>query len=393
MKILVTDANAKHALAIVRCLGRAGFPPWVLSFRKGSLSGASRYCRGEWVLPPYQSDAFPAALMNLLKTESIDLLVPVGTLAFKYLVPLKAEIERYSQMISVGPDKLNLCFSKQRTYDFAESLGIPVPKTTVPKSLEQVVSAFEQAGLSFPCVIKSPVEMGINVVDYAHDPDMLESKYRNMCAEHQFGPESGLPLLQEYLPGDGCGFFAVYQQGRCGPTFQHHRLREMPPSGGYSVASESYRDDRVQAYGKTLLDGLGWHGVAMVEFKMNARGLPVLMEINPKFWGSTDLALAAGVFFPLQLIKIARGETLHYASEYRYPFRYHWPLHGDLQHAFLNPRKAFAVLRDCFDLRVKSNLWWFRDVRPTLVMWRRFLREGLTAFFRFFKPTKNEIRS
>jgi predicted ATP-grasp superfamily ATP-dependent carboligase len=52
-----------------------------------------------------------------------------------------------------------------------------------------------------------------------------------------------------------------------------------------------------------LLDDLHWHGVAMVEFKQDAAdGLPKLMEINGRFWGSLQLAIDAGVDFPALLV-------------------------------------------------------------------------------------------
>src|SRR5206468_12795896 len=58
---------------------------------------------------------------------------------------------------------------------------------------------------------------------------------------------------------------------------------------------------------RTLLEALQWHGVAMVEFKRDARdGLPRLMEINGRFWNSLPLAIASGVDFPFLLYTLAR---------------------------------------------------------------------------------------
>ena len=55
---------------------------------------------------------------------------------------------------------------------------------------------------------------------------------------------------------------------------------------------------------------LAWHGVAMVECKRTPEGDFVLMEINAKFWGSHDLALAAGVNFPGDLVALLEGRAL-----------------------------------------------------------------------------------
>jgi len=57
---------------------------------------------------------------------------------------------------------------------------------------------------------------------------------------------------------------------------------------------------------KRLLDHVGWHGVAMVEFKLDERNnKPVLLEVNPRFWGSVYQAIAAGVDFPYLLYEMA----------------------------------------------------------------------------------------
>jgi predicted ATP-grasp superfamily ATP-dependent carboligase len=77
----------------------------------------------------------------------------------------------------------------------------------------------------------------------------------------------------------------------------HRRIREYPITGGASTAAESFYDPALRDLRLTLLRALNWHGVAMVEFKKDQRdGTHKL--INAKFWGSLDLAIAAGVDFP-----------------------------------------------------------------------------------------------
>ena len=80
-----------------------------------------------------------------------------------------------------------------------------------------------------------------------------------------------------------------------------------PPSGGVSVLCESVplRKPLVD-YALRILQSAAWHGVAMVEFKLDARsGIPHLMEVNGRFWGSLQLAIDAGVDFPWLLYQLA----------------------------------------------------------------------------------------
>ena len=82
-------------------------------------------------------------------------------------------------------------------------------------------------------------------------------------------------MVQECVAGEGQGVFALYNHGKPLVFFAHRRLREKPPSGGVSVFSESIPVDPVmEGYARTLLDHVGRHGVAMVEFKVAEDGTP-----------------------------------------------------------------------------------------------------------------------
>lgn len=146
----------------------------------------------------------------------------------------------------------------------------------------------------------------------------------------------------------------------------HRRVREVPPKGGISCCAESFYDPKLKDYGIRLLDNLGWHGVAMVEFRFDTRDNDYkLMEINPKFWGSLDLALTAGADFPYGLCQIGYGQALEYSEEYNRNLRFHW-LVNEAQHLCGRPSSIGDVLADLLNPRVKSNIR-LDDVWPNLV--------------------------
>ena len=364
LNILVTDATYKHALGIVRSLGKNGYKPFVLSSRKKSVCSYSKYAKGEILINQnYTKEELTAKLLE----HKIDLIILVGTNSFKKIVPWKKDLEKENiHIVSVDEDKLNIAFSKKETYAYAERVGVPIPRTYYPKKIKELDTIKDK--ITYPCVIKGLYEVGGNIVDYAANKNELKSKYVAICQKYHLTEEEGLPMLQEYITGVGCAFFAVYNQGECGFTFQHKRVREYPVSGGASVCAESYKNDLVEKYGKKLLDALSWHGVAMVEFKLNTEGTPVLMEINPKFWGSTDLALEAGVDFPKSLVDIYLGKTVPFTKEYQYPLRYHWPLDGEILHLISNPKSLFPIIIDSLNPKVKSNIWLFEDPMPSFRM-------------------------
>jgi predicted ATP-grasp superfamily ATP-dependent carboligase len=48
----------------------------------------------------------------------------------------------------------------------------------------------------------------------------------------------------------------------------------------------------------------------MVEFKDDTDGVPHVVEVNPKLWGSFDLSLASGVNFLDKLIQTVNGKKI-----------------------------------------------------------------------------------
>src|SRR4029077_11048979 len=114
------------------------------------------------------------------------------------------------------------------------------------------------------------------------------------------------------------------------------RLVENPPAGGASVLSESapvearLRDDAIR-----LLGPIGWHGVAMMEYKQDQNtGDFFLMEINGRFWGSLQLAIDAGVDFPFLAWQLATGRRPEVPRPYAVGVKNRW-LCGDVDHLLM----------------------------------------------------------
>jgi predicted ATP-grasp superfamily ATP-dependent carboligase len=154
--------------------------------------------------------------------------------------------------------------------------------------------------------------------------------------------------------------FVTYQDGRLCRIMSHRRIREFPPTGGESSCCEVADEPVLIDQTRRLMDALAWHGVAMVEYKRHeADGKFYLMEINPKFWGSLDLALAAGADFPGDLVRIAADETLPELPPLQGRLRFCWPLSSDLRHLWARPSDWRAVIGDALRPSVRTN------VRPT----------------------------
>ena len=345
--MLVTDGNERAALAVTRALGREGIEVIVGAETQRSLASASRYCRESFSYPsPYQDPrGFVNALLDVVRKQRVDALFPVSDIAMHVIGPEKTRFAGYTHIPTPDAETYSEISDKYRLMQQAVAQGVSIPETLfVPDGqLDSVIEEIRE----FPVVVKpgcSLVKEGQQwkktSVCYAESRDALMRLYREKSYLRQ--PS----LIQRRVVGEGQGLFVLMNQGLPLGMFAHRRLRERPPSGGVSVLRESIALPKAMVDATLkLLRRVKWHGVAMVEFKVDAVShRPLLMEINGRFWGSLQLAIDAGVNFPLRLFNLAMGKIeILPENGYRMGVKSRWLL-GDLDQLVMRLRKSDRVL-------------------------------------------------
>ena len=362
MKVLLTDGNFKHTLAAVRSLGKRGIEVTVLSHLPISISFYSKYCQHHVIAPaPEKDPRFADFLLAYVKKNQFDVLLPISFAAVMQVSRIRHELEKFVKIPLADAPSLGIAGSKERTIQYAEKIGVRTPKTWYPKT-ESDADAIAQE-VSYPAVIKGSEESGF--VRYANSPEELSEKFR-MIARYS-------PVIQEYITGEGYGFFALYNHGNARAMFMHKRIREYPVTGGPSAVAESIYDPELRDAGLKLLDALHWHGVAMVEFKKDKNtGKFVLMEINPKLWGSLGLAIASGVDFPYLTCRMAIDGDIDPVCTYQTGVKFRWLFPADLFHVMTNPRIMPQFISDFWDPAIRFDID-IHDIRPTII------QVGMTA--------------
>ena len=112
-----------------------------------------------------------------------------------------------------------------------------------------------------------------------------------------------------------------------------------------------------------LLSALGWVGFAMVEWKTDPRdGGARLLEVNPRFVGSLELAVRSGVDFPSLLYEVAVTGDCPEVRRYKVGQLCRWLFPGDLLHFLANPAR-FRLEPSFFRFRGPDLAYddWARD--------------------------------
>lgn len=356
-RILVLDANQRSALAVTRSLGRIP-EVTVVTADSGlaSLAGRSRHSHGYHQCP--SPEQRPLEFLSWIESAIVQLKI--------FAIFPVTEIT--SQLLLMNQNRLGNCHlpfadyqtimslaDKGKLLQSARAANIPVPDYRLFNTASEVrVEEFT----SFPAVIKpclSRVWTGERWISTQVQVVSTRGELSEVLADTPYLRHFPF-MIQAFIPGHGAGIFALYKYGEPLAYFSHRRIREKPPRGGVSVVSESTSvDTQLQDYAEALLSRVKWHGVAMVEFRVSEEGLPYLMEVNTRFWGSLQLAIDAGVDFPRLLWEITinkdddifEGEKMKGRPQpaYRIGQRLRWLL-GDLDSLYLTLRDPDFSARD-----------------------------------------------
>jgi predicted ATP-grasp superfamily ATP-dependent carboligase len=372
MRVLVTDGHFRKTLAVVRSLGRKGVEVTVGERTFLNTAFFSKYCSGRILYPSPRRHPGPFIdfLLRDIKKNRYACLFPMEEETLRLVSKYRSEISRHTYLLVPEFEKIEFVRDKGNLVRFAEAHGIPVPRTfysppapSMPRSaglrtgltpphqgggkkggLPEVALPLDGGGeggsvnfsdISVPAVIKPRISSGSFGIVYVQKKEDLAASYQSVHDRYPF------PLIQEYIP-DGGGTFGLSalfdEQSHVKAAFVHKKLRMYPIQGGPSTLREGVDHPGVMELGLSLLKALNWVGIAMVEFKVDPRdGVPKLMEVNPRFWGSLQLAIFSGVDFPYLILKMAKGERFEPLLHYETGKRCRWLLFGDILHFVNNP--------------------------------------------------------
>lgn len=378
-KVLIMDGNTRAALAATRSLGRKGVQVVVGDETKKTLSGASKYCSESFTYPSATTNlrAFLAAVKNECSRRGIQVIFPMTEVSMAAVLRHREQFEGFDLPFVEFPT-FDAITDKWNLLKLAQRLNITIPQTHYIADAQSLQRVYPM--LKFPLVLKPYRSMicangrcTAASVKYAESVRELESTVE----KYEYFRRSPF-LLQEYISGHGHGIFALYNQGKVVASFAHRRLRENPPSGGVSVLCESVeKNPEAWRMAKTILDDVGWHGVAMVEFKISSDGTPYLMEVNGRFWGSLQLAIDAGVDFPWLLYQMAIGRELDPVNGYAVGIKSRWLL-GDFARLckmlagnevppglrFTERMQSILHFMNFFDSNTRCEEGRWHDIRP-----------------------------
>ncbi|MDG6223218.1 MAG: ATP-grasp domain-containing protein [Candidatus Bathyarchaeota archaeon] len=262
--------------------------------------------------------SFMISLIKLAKTKKYSTIFPVYDTSLIPISENRKKLTPYVKLALPRHESLMKTIDKSETLKLAQTIGIPIPKTFYTKNTSDVEDAATK--IKYPAVIKPKRSWEFREKKtyfshpfYANSASELVSTYTEI--EKAF-PEA---MIQEYIPGHNMQIGLIFDHGKPMAACAIREHRTFPVTGGQSVLRETVNlDPTILEYASNLLKSLNWHGIAEVEFRVDSRDLtPKLMEINPRFWGSMNVAIESGVDFPYLLYLLAKEKKINPIFKYR----------------------------------------------------------------------------
>ncbi|MGE3458882.1 MAG: ATP-grasp domain-containing protein, partial [Kofleriaceae bacterium] len=242
----------------------------------------------EWVpVDEESSPRFLSQLESLLAATEIDHIVPL-TEATMYRLWDARPPWRDRVFPRTSTWQQSVLRDKHALIDHMAARGIAAPRqlridhdATTPDAL--IVE------LGVPLVIKEATGAGGRRVKIVESREQLTEVLARIA---QIG---GSWAAQEFIAGNTYLVGGVFHQGRPLRLYAAEKLEQYPPRVGPAVRVRSLGDADLLAVGRRVFAELGLTGFASADFMRRDDGSYVLLEVNPRPWGSIAAASSAGV--------------------------------------------------------------------------------------------------
>lgn len=286
-------------LHVVRSLARKGIAVHVASSLDGSPGNFSRHLSGVHRLPSPTAD--PEEWAETLKQHAVALgvtmIIPCDDSSLRLLDVFREKLAPV-QLGIPSRSAVALLADKAETRRASLKLGIPMARGEVVGTL----AAAEQAAatLGFPMVLKPQRSFahgdtsGKTMAHILRTPEELSAFAPYLVARGW--------IAEEFVNGKTKGVSVLARDGEILFAWQHRRIATASETGASAIRVGEPVDPALLLNVQSLAHAAKLHGVAMFEFIVaHDASRHVLLEVNPRFWGSVATASAARVDFPAML--------------------------------------------------------------------------------------------
>lgn len=320
-RIILTGAGGPGGPGIIKSLRIAPQKFFIIGLDNNPNSIAPALVDKFYSLPFGDDPKYVPELLSVVKKEKVKVILPLNTRELLNLAQNKGLFEKQGAKICISPsDSIETANNKFLLTKLCQKIGVPYPRFILIKNLPE----FKEAVLKLGCpkkrvCFKPPIsngQRGFRIIDdfsdqldflLNHKPTQVVVSFQHIISILKKAKPFPELIVMEFLPGDEYTVDILAEQGKSLVVIP--RLRQQIKMG-VSFEAITEKEDRIIDYSKKIVKALKLHGIVGLQFKRDAKGMPKILESNPRLQGSNVLSTASGVNLPYLAVKMLLGEKI-----------------------------------------------------------------------------------
>ncbi len=300
-RVMLIDLNWRHTGYLAAALHEAGFATLLVSTGQPDRIGLGQYCRQ--INSPYRASPqyvpfIRAQIADFRPDWIIPLCEPLLELFWTLDPPCPAPLYPPTETW-----QRDIVLDRRRLYDFATAAGIPIAPWQPINELSALDLAISRFGL--PLVIRGTSGFSGDQVRIVESLTHARTAFEEM---KRISPHP--PFAQAFVRGERQLIGGVFFNGEMIRLFAQEVIEGYPPQTGPSIRVRSLHDHKLECHTRTLFRALRWSGIASADFIHDETGNSVLMEVNPRPWGSIEVAERNGAEICRTFARMLAGEPI-----------------------------------------------------------------------------------
>jgi len=324
LTILTTGAGAPGAAGIFKALRigarEEGRSLRIVACDMDSDAYGFHLADGHYTIPAGDDPNFIESIIDICRNEGPDAMFCWVDPELAAVAGHKKRIEEVGVKVLVsGPRSIDACLDKHSVFEAARELGM-APRFRVADSAEELQHAARGLGYPKLPVCFKPAEgyggRGFRVLQpdalaaenmFSEKPDNTVTTLEDVIARIE-GIKIPRLVVMEYLPGrEYTVDMLLDSEGEPVVTIPRERAKVKL---GISNIARLERNGELAVAAESLAKKLGLRYNANIQFRMDSKSRPKLVEVQPRLAGTTAASVGAGANLPWLAAKLALGEPL-----------------------------------------------------------------------------------
>ncbi len=274
--ILISGGKMTKALQLARSFHAAGHRVILVESEKYRLTGHrfSRAVDRFYTVPAPASPGYTDALLQIVRSEGIDVYVPVCSPAASYYDAVaKPVLSQYCEVLHPGLDTIRKLDDKHAFAEMASDAGLPVPDTHRISDPAQV-TAFDFDAAGGPHILKSIPYDPLHRLDLTSLPRSTPADTARFVRSKPISTETPW-ILQAFVDGQEYCTHSTVRDGRV-------QVYCCCASSAFNINYEMVDKPEIEAWVRAFVEPLGLTGQVSFDFIQSPDGRVYAIECNPR---------------------------------------------------------------------------------------------------------------